>query len=401
MTFDIDKAISKRFQKGEGFEMFAPADGIYRDTASMRLLDEADKARKAGDTQAADRYMKDYNDNAESLYDASETHVPNVTRGKDGRPVFGEPIKSPGRPDAIATELNKEGIYWHHPMMNRSAERARGNTPDDETAEEQAVKQMARKTGRNKRDLDTALTEIATGENPAYNALPPGRSVDAFIDQVMGHMQAGMSFEDAINTAAESMTGRSLKKSCDIDSRMDQWSAAGRAQHIGETEKILKGGSPRGNFVGRSDYMRLEKMINDLLDMTGGSLSEVRKILDSLTDRDIGWMDDYVRAANGMDNKKEAEEIRLVSPTDPSGLEGYIGHMEDAKNPNAPMNRIGADKPKAIETVVYDPPYDEQSSVSEDVTESSYGAGQKELAKKAKEIVETLKNGAEGDYEGE
>ena len=227
MTFDIDKAISERFQKAEGFKMFAPGDGIYRDTASMRTLDESQKARKAGDTETADRLLEDYNDNLETLYDSKETHVPNITPGKNGEPVLGKPIKAPGRPDAIATKANQDGIYWKHPMMRQDAVEARGEVPGDEEAWTQAAKQMNRKTGRSKRDLDTAVTEVAIGENPKYHALPPGRSVEAFIDRVVGHVQAGMSFEDALDLAAEDMAGRSLRKSFDIDRAIESIQKAG------------------------------------------------------------------------------------------------------------------------------------------------------------------------------
>ncbi len=247
MTFDIDKAMSERFQKAEGFKMLSPGDGIYRDTASMRTLDESQKARDAGDTQTANKLLDDYDDNLESLYDSSETHVPNIIRRENGKLALGKPIKSPRNPDALATKYNKDGIYWDHPMMRPSAETARGNVPDDESAREQYIKQMNRKTGRSKRDLDTAVTEVAIGENPEYSALPPGRSIDAFIDQVIGNMQTGMSFEDAIDFVAESMVGRSLKrsldtlkKSCDIDRRMAQWTAAGKARDSKETEAILR-----------------------------------------------------------------------------------------------------------------------------------------------------------------
>lgn len=221
---DIDKAINERFAK--------TGDGFFIDNGTGRAFaGDGQRALENGTLRVGDDY--------ESLWDIGPIEKELKANYDPAAALDAGDEKSINHTTArMALQEFGEGP-WHHPMMNWQAKKARGVIADipenaaafaqQEQKDQEALnKTMNKKAGRSKRDLDTALTEIATGENPGYFALPSGRSVSAFIDQVMGHMQAGMSFEDAIDTVAESMTGRPLKKSCDIDQAIADRQPTGR-----------------------------------------------------------------------------------------------------------------------------------------------------------------------------
>ena len=121
---------------------------------------------------------------------------------------------------------------WHHPMMNWQARKARGEVLDiPENAEafaqqeqkgyEDAGKQMTRKAGLNKRDLDTAISEALLGENPKYDAVPSDDRLDTAMNVIKRLIESGAAtFDDAINVVSYMMYDRPLKKSFDIDSAM-------------------------------------------------------------------------------------------------------------------------------------------------------------------------------------
>jgi hypothetical protein len=232
-------------------------------------------------------------------------------------------------------------------------------------------------------------------------------------------MQTGMSFEDAVNLAAEDMAGRPLKRSFDINTRMNQWDAAGRAQHTEDTERVLKGGSPRGDFIGRSDILKLRKM---MLDMYKGMYPDTWSdewVLQDLRDKGVLGP---AFGGEGLDYELDSDVEQAYSAKDM--IPAILGSKADAeertnqdvehnmyatdpnswaKDPVDPMNRIGANKPRSVVLGEYFYPEPDgeggwtTESDIEDFTEARDAPGPTRLAQAA---IDDLLD-SETIYEGE
>ena len=197
-----------------------------------------------------------------------------------------------------------------------------------------------------------------------------------------------------------------VKRSFDIGSRMAQWDAAGRSQHVEDTETILRGGNPYVEEKrGREDFKDPENIFQ-FMEWAFGPF-------------DYGQDEGYLRLKSALKNNPElarslmaAIEQATIQNGDYRDDSGYRMPPSEYQNPEDGMNRIGADKPRqeAWEEFSYTYPepdgeggyYSREETIADDVTEEKPGptSRAKAAAKEAKEAKES-KDDAEGDFEGE
>lgn len=189
----------------------------------------------------------------------------------------------------------------------------------------------------------------------------------------------------------------------DIDARMGQWDAAGRSQHVEDTETILRGGNPYVEEKrGREDFKDPENVFQFMEWMFGPF--------------DYGDDEGYLRLKSALKNNPElarslmaALEQTTLQNGDYRRRGGYGMVPGEFQDPERGMNRIGANKPRQEfwEEFSYAYPepdgeggyYTAEATADDDVTEEKPGPTDraKAAANEAKETKDNEKS--KGDTE--
>ena len=301
MTFDIDKAISDRFAKaGPGFKQ--QADGTYIDSYSDNLIkdkqagisaanDAVDTAKGAVDKASKRSDMLSGTSQSYQARQGLRDAEKNLQNAKDNQFTAAEKLGDARANAEILNPSAKDTSYWRTPMARPDAryERTAAGAADlsDQEGTQAAARQAAKRAGTSKvttpqgmanavpennfmfGETDTNRNEFANLQsylegkgmprNEAYNWIRDQYSKHGVPNLFDGIESLGIEGGRAWELPARSAPNRQISqydpntaktpmeqvnRSCDINTRMNQWTVANAAQHVSDIEPILKGDKP-------------------------------------------------------------------------------------------------------------------------------------------------------------
>ena len=376
MTFDIDKAMSERFAKGPGF---VDTDEGKVDATTAAKVKEINDSYDEQELQARDMLGSNDDGTSDQLANGREKALADALQNADIMNEDGTVETPMAKPSAAIARLDKGGSSiakdaYLYGFINQVLQ----DTNFNAGAAREALKmfEQALEEGEENPIYHNYMAFLEKMNDAEHRELPASklstsRNKQMQADKVLAKKaKKAEKKEDAEETEP-------TKKSFDIGIRMAQWDAAGRSQHVEDTETILRGGNPYVEGKrGREDFKDPENVFQFMEWMFGPF--------------DYGQEQGYLRLKSALKNNPElARSLMAAIEQTTLQTEDFRGRGDSKLIPakyqdaESGMNRIGADRPRqeAWDEISFTYPepdgeggyYSEEATVDEDVTEEKPG----------------------------